>query len=160
MQSFSQASAVGVLHGEDRLILGPPPCQAVVAGGHAFVAGPQFVAALSRVAAVERPELAVALFEDARRLDVVGLVEERADDAAAVVELALLAEAHRQPGVLPVDQVVALGDERVVALAVEGDEAHVPPVGLAGQLVDAGHIGVLEFLVSGDVRLGRDDGVG
>ena len=60
-------------------------------------------------------------------------------------------------GLRPVDQVRALGDERVVALAVEGDEAHEPLVRLAGQLVDARHVGVVELLVAGNLRLGRDD---
>ena len=97
----------------------PTPGQAVIAAGHAFVARPQFVAALVRVTAVERPVLAIAPLEPARRLDVVGLVEKRADDASAEIELVRGAEAHRQPGVRPMDQVRALGDERVVALPIE-----------------------------------------
>ena len=150
------ASAVCILDGQDRRVFGSPPRHAVVAAGHAFIARPQFVAALPRVAAVQRPVLAVAPLEPSRRPDVVGLVQERTEHAAAVVELVRRTEAHRQPRLGPLDQIGALDDERVVALAVKRDEAHVPLVRLPGQLEDARHVRAVELLVTGDVRLGAN----
>jgi len=152
--------AVRILDGQDRSVLGPPPSQPVLAAGHALVARPQFVTALARVTAVKAPVLAVALFEQARRLDIIGLVQKRADHAAAVVEFVRGPKAHRQPRIRPADQVRAFGDERVVALAIKGDEAHVPLVPLAWQLVDARAVRTVEFLVAGDFWLGRDDVIG
>ena len=95
--------------------------------------------------------------EQARGLHVIRLEKEGSDNAAPEIELARRTEAHGQPGMCPLEQVCAFLHERVVALAIEGNEAHEPLVGLAGQLIDAGGIRVVELLVAGDTRFGRDD---
>jgi len=99
------------------------------------------------------------LLESPARLDVVGLIEIGADHTAAEIELALLAEAHRQAHVRPVDEIIALGDEGLVPLPVETDEGHVPPI-VFRELEDRGNIDLVDVLEAFDPRLRRYHVVG
>ena len=73
-----------------------------------------------------------------------------------MVEFICRSISHRQPIVPPVDQICAFSHVRLVALAVERHETHVPFV-VAGNLINRGNVGADDIGRAGQRRVGRDD---
>ncbi len=152
---FFPLAAVLLVDGENGLVFRSPPDETVIARRHAFITRAQFVSALAWISAVQREVLAVPLLQRPRRLDVVAVVEESSQDDAAMIERAFRPVAHGQTHVGPTHEVSAFGDERLISLAVEANERHIPSL-VARQLEDRGNVRHADLFESVDIRLRRD----